>query len=63
MLISQETWKTQNQHQVDSCVFLEVKHLYQQVGCARNRLGGPFESDSTKKPDLGGKVIAPGCIS
>ena len=33
----QETWTTQNQHQVDFFVFLEVKHLYQQVGCARNR--------------------------
>ena len=29
ILILQETWKTQNQHQVDICVFLEVKHLYQ----------------------------------
>ena len=36
-LILHETLKTQTQHQVDFCVFLEAKHLYQQVGCARNR--------------------------
>ena len=33
----QETLKTQNQHQEDSGAFSEVKHLCQQVGCARNR--------------------------
>ena len=37
-LFLEETLKTQNQHQVESCVFLEVKRLYQQVRCARNRL-------------------------
>ena len=28
ILILQETWKIENQHQVDFCVFFEVKHLY-----------------------------------
>ena len=28
ILILQETWKIQIQHQVDFCVFFEVKHLY-----------------------------------
>ena len=30
--------RTQNQLQEVSCVFLEVEHLFQSVGCARNRL-------------------------
>ena len=30
--------RTQNQLQEVSCVFLEVEHLLQSVGCARNRL-------------------------
>ena len=29
--------KAQNQHQVDSCANSEVIHLFQQVGCARNK--------------------------
>ena len=30
--------RTQNQPLVESCVFLEVEHLFQTVGCARNKL-------------------------
>ena len=38
ILILQETLRTQNEHQGDSCAFSEVKHLFQKVGCARNKL-------------------------
>ena len=37
-LILQETLKTQNQHQEESCPFSEVTRLCQEVWCARNRL-------------------------
>ena len=30
--------RTQNLFPVEHCAFLEVIHLYQQVGCARNKL-------------------------
>ena len=34
----QEILRTQNQLQGEHCVFSEVIHLFQQVGCARNKL-------------------------
>ena len=46
-LILQETLKTQNQNQEDFCVFWEVKHLYPEVGCARNR---PRSHTAQQKP-------------
>ena len=36
-LILPEILKTQNQHQEDSCAHSVVIHLFQQVGCARNK--------------------------
>ena len=37
-LILPEIQKTQNQHQVELCAFLEVTRFCQEVECARNRL-------------------------
>ena len=36
-LILQQTLKTHNRPQVDSCAYLDVKRLFPKVGCARNR--------------------------
>ena len=38
----QETLKTRNQHQEESCAFSEVTRLCQQVGCARYRFWSPI---------------------
>ena len=32
-----EILKTQNQHQVEFCAFLDVEHVYRSVGCARSK--------------------------
>ena len=37
-LILQEILRIQNLHQVEHCAFWEVIHLFQSVGCARNKL-------------------------
>ena len=34
----QEILRIQNLHQVEHCAFLEVIHLFQSVGCVRNKL-------------------------
>ena len=34
----QEILRIQNLHQAEHCAFLEVIHLFQSVGCARNKL-------------------------
>ena len=36
--ILQEILRIQNLHQVEHCTFLEVVHLFQSVGCVRNKL-------------------------
>ena len=36
--ILQEILRIQNLHQVEHCAFLEVIHLFQSVGCVRNKL-------------------------
>ena len=36
--ILQEILKIQNLHQVEHCAFVEVIHLFQTVGCVRNKL-------------------------
>ena len=36
--ILQEILRIQNLRQVEHCAFLEVIHLFQQVGCVRNKL-------------------------
>ena len=41
--------RTQNQPQEVSCVFLEVEHLFQSVGCARNR---PLSSHSSTESEI-----------
>ena len=37
ILILQEILKIQNPRQVEHCAYFEVTHLFQEVGCARNR--------------------------
>ena len=44
--ILQEILRIRNLHQVQHCAFLEVIHLFQSVGCARNNL--QFRHSSTE---------------
>ena len=44
--ILQEILRIQKKHQVEHCVFLEVIHLFQSVGCVRNKLHFRSSSES-----------------